>query len=37
MVWDSFAQYGVGEGARARVRGPKVLVTESFALPAPCS
>jgi hypothetical protein len=37
MVWDAFAAYGVGVGARGQARGPKVVVTESFALPPECS
>lgn len=37
LVWDAFADYGVGVGAKAAVRGSKVVVTESFALPAGCT
>jgi extracellular elastinolytic metalloproteinase len=37
IVWDAFADYGVGVGASGRVRGSTVVVTESFALPAGCS
>jgi extracellular elastinolytic metalloproteinase len=37
LVWDGFADYGVGVGARGRVRGSTVVVTESFTLPAGCS
>jgi len=37
MVWDSFAQFGVGVGATSIVRGKKIVVTESFALPAECA
>lgn len=36
LVWEAFAHYGVGVGARGRTRGPKVVVTESFTLPAEC-
>jgi hypothetical protein len=36
QVWRAFAKYGVGVGAEAKVRGPKVLVTESFAVPVGC-
>jgi hypothetical protein len=37
LVWNGFAKYGVGVGAKATVRGPRVLITESTALPAGCS
>jgi len=37
MVWDSFAKYGVGAGAKGSVRGPRVVVKESFAKPAECT
>jgi len=37
LVWDAFADYGVGVGAQGRTRGPTVLVTESFALPDGCT
>ena len=37
LVWDAFADYGVGVGASGRVRGSTVVVTESFTLPAGCS
>ena len=37
LIWEAFADYGVGVGARGVARGPKVVVTESFALPAECS
>jgi extracellular elastinolytic metalloproteinase len=38
LVWQAFAQYGVGVGADARTAkgGRSVTVTESFALPAEC-
>ncbi len=36
QVWEAFAHYGVGVGAKGAVRGSNVLVTESFALPAQC-
>jgi hypothetical protein len=35
-VWEAFAHYGVGVGALGQVQGKKVLVSESFALPAEC-
>ncbi len=36
MIWDAFAEYGVGVGAHAVVKGPRVTVTESMAVPAAC-
>jgi hypothetical protein len=36
LIWDAFADFGVGVGAEAIVRGPNVIVTESFALPPEC-
>jgi extracellular elastinolytic metalloproteinase len=33
LVWTAFAQYGVGQGAKATVKGPTVKVTESFVIP----
>jgi extracellular elastinolytic metalloproteinase len=35
-VWQSFARYGVGVGAKALVQGATVKATESFATPAGC-
>jgi len=37
LVWDAFADYGVGVGATAVVRKTGVTVTESKALPADCA
>jgi hypothetical protein len=37
LVWRAFASYGVGVGASGVVRGPKVIITETFALPAQCT
>lgn len=43
LVWDAFASFGVGVGAKGSVKGGgpfgggKVSVTESFDLPAECS
>ncbi|MEA2462940.1 MAG: extracellular elastinolytic metalloproteinase [Acidobacteriota bacterium] len=34
LVWTAFAQYGVGQGAKAVVSGTTVTVTESFTIPA---
>jgi extracellular elastinolytic metalloproteinase len=36
LIWQGFAQYGVGVGAAATFRGNSVAVTESFTLPAQC-
>ena len=36
QVWDAFAHYGVGVGAKGSVRGSKIVVSESFAKPAEC-
>ena len=40
-VWDAFAQYGVeggvGVGAVGVVRGKRVAVSESFAVPSACT
>jgi extracellular elastinolytic metalloproteinase len=36
QIWEAFAHYGVGVGAKGVVRGSKVTVTESFAMPASC-
>ena len=33
-VWQAFAEFGVGEGAQATVRGKRVTIVESFAVPA---
>ncbi len=36
MVWDAFADFGVGVGAKATVRGSRVTINESFARPSGC-
>lgn len=36
QVWDAFAHYGVGVGAKGAVRGSRIVVTESFVKPAGC-
>jgi extracellular elastinolytic metalloproteinase len=36
LVWEAFAEYGVGVGADAVVRGRGLSITESFALPNSC-
>jgi hypothetical protein len=36
LIWEAFAQYGVGVGAQGRVRGSSVVITESFTKPAQC-
>ena len=33
-VWQAFAQFGVGEGAQAAVRGKRLTILESFTVPA---
>ena len=35
-IWEAFAQYGVGVGAKATVRGSSVIVNESFTMPSNC-
>jgi hypothetical protein len=35
-IWRGFAASGVGVGADGRTQGPRVIVTESFALPPAC-
>jgi len=37
LVWDAFANYGVGVGAQGRARRNRVIITESFTLPPECS
>ena len=38
LIWEAFAAYGVGVGARGQDRGTgKVVIKESFAVPAECS
>ena len=34
LVWQAFARYGVGQGAKGSVKGSRVTVTESFTVPA---
>ena len=36
MVWDAFAEYGVGVGADGLAKGKRAIVTESFDVPAGC-
>jgi hypothetical protein len=35
-IWEAFAKFGVGVGASATVRGSRVSVVESFAVPPGC-
>jgi extracellular elastinolytic metalloproteinase len=35
-IWEAFAKYGVGVGARATVKGSRITIVESFAVPAGC-
>ena len=37
LVWQAFAQFGVGVGASGDVTGKVVEITESFAVPANCA
>ncbi|HZI29271.1 MAG TPA: M36 family metallopeptidase [Gemmatimonadaceae bacterium] len=37
LVWQAFAQFGVGVGARGDLTGKVVTITESFDVPANCS
>jgi extracellular elastinolytic metalloproteinase len=36
LVWEAFAQFGVGVGAKGTISGSTVKITESFTLPASC-
>lgn len=36
LVWNAFSKYGVGVGAKSRLKGSKIVVTESFARPSTC-
>ena len=36
LVWEAFAHYGVGVGAKGAVRGSKVVATESMLMPPEC-
>jgi extracellular elastinolytic metalloproteinase len=35
-IWEGFAKYGVGVGAKATVRGSRITIVESFAVPVGC-
>jgi hypothetical protein len=35
-IWRGFAATGIGVGSASTVRGKRVTITESFALPASC-
>jgi hypothetical protein len=37
LVWEAFADYGVGVGAFGQVRGQRAVVTPSFTVPAQCN
>ncbi len=37
LIWEAFANYGVGVGASGTARGSKVVITESKTLPAGCT
>jgi extracellular elastinolytic metalloproteinase len=36
-IWKAFAKYGVGVGASGKVKGGRVTITESMALPKECT
>ncbi|HEX4998440.1 MAG TPA: M36 family metallopeptidase [Terriglobia bacterium] len=36
LIWDAFAQFGVGVGSRGTVRGQSVKIVESFVVPPQC-
>jgi hypothetical protein len=37
LVWQAFAQFGVGVGAHGDLTGQTVTITESFDVPANCA
>jgi hypothetical protein len=37
LVWEAFAQFGVGVGAKGDLKGKVVTITESFDVPASCA
>ncbi len=36
-IWRGFAKRGIGVGATAKVKGPRVTINQSFAVPAGCA
>jgi hypothetical protein len=36
LIWGAFAQYGVGVGSKAVIKGMSLKITQSFAVPAQC-
>jgi extracellular elastinolytic metalloproteinase len=36
-VWDAFARYGVGVGAKGAVRGARIVITESTTSSTSCN
>ena len=36
LIWDAFAEYGMGEGARFSISGGSVSITESTRVPSAC-
>jgi hypothetical protein len=36
MIWEAFAASGIGSGAKGQVLGSRVVITESFTVPAIC-
>jgi hypothetical protein len=37
LVWDAFADYGVGVNANGTARGKRVTVVEDFTVPSTCT
>jgi hypothetical protein len=37
LIWDAFADYGIGVGADGTIMGQSVRITESFTVPAECA
>jgi hypothetical protein len=36
IIWQAFADFGIGQGASARIRGQRVTINESFSVPSSC-
>jgi hypothetical protein len=37
LIWEAFAQFGVGVGAKGTVKGPRVTITQSTVVPDSCT
>jgi len=37
LIWQGFAATGIGVGSAAKVKGKRVTIAESFAVPAECT